>query len=349
MFAAGSLMSFLLFVPLAFTIPPSIGRRTIWMDFPFAPWLYDGIGLFLIIALGLTILYYSAVPDFAAVRDQGSNNRSPFYARLALNWQGGARQWAMLRRGLVLLGVFYIALTVLLYLLIPVDFSMTLVPGWISSVYPVINLVTGLQNALAVTIIALYLWNRIGGLERYIRVEHIRELAKILLPLSLLWFYMRWADFFTRWYGRTPREQALLSLLEFGPYFVPWLIAALCSWIVPLFTLVAYRVRNSFLWPTLISVIILVGNFFDQIRCYVSAYSIADPTAHQLEQIPATQFPDVLDVLMVLGALGGAILLFLLATKFVPPLAIYEMKQDLLLRRQQPFLRGEYTVLGKPD
>lgn len=206
-----------------------------------------------------------------------------------------------------------------------------------------------MQAGLAATIVAMYVWRRWGGLERYILVDHFREPSKILLALCLLWFYPRWADFLTRWYGRTSREQMLLLFLEFGPYFAPWLLAFTLSFVVPLFALIQYRVRNTVLGPTLVALSVLAGNFFERIRHYVAAFSIEETTAHQLTQIPPTHLPDGFDVLMVLGTLAGAALLYVAAAKIVPPMSIWQLKQGALLHVHRRFLSGKYTVLGKPD
>src|SRR5207237_5746575 len=115
--------------------------------------------------------------------------------------------------------------------------------------------------------------------------------SKLLLALSLLWFYMWWAEFLTHWYGRTPQEQRLLALLDFGPYFPVWLLGFGLAVALPLALLIWNRVRRSITAATIVAVSILAGNFFDRVRVYVAAFSIEDVTARQLTAVPAARLP----------------------------------------------------------
>ncbi len=349
LFAVAGILSLLLYIPLLPQLPPIQGRRSIWFDWPFgAPWLYDTIAIVGIVLLGLALLWVSAIPDFAAIRDRLAGSRRNRYARLALAWIGTPKQWTVHYFGLIILGAFYAMFLAYVHLLVPVDFAMSLTPGWVSAIFPAYHMLTALQSAVAINLLAMYLWRRWGGLDRYLGLDHFWGLAKILLALSLLWFYMWWADFLTLWYGRTPREQAVLQLLIFGPYFVPWLVAIGLSFLLPFLTLIFNRVRVSIGGPVLVSLSVLLGNYFERVREYVSAFTIEDPAAHEIEHVPPVHLPDVLDLLMIVGVLAGVALLYLAAAKVVPPLTMWEVKEGLLLRVRRRFLKGEYVVLGKP-
>ncbi|HEX2987307.1 MAG TPA: hypothetical protein VHS06_03960, partial [Chloroflexota bacterium] len=223
-----------------------------------------------------------------------------------------------------------------------------LVPGWLSSIFPAFQITTAFEAAVAVDVLALYIWRRWGGLGRYIRPDVFSGTGGILFCLALLSLYMWWSAFITQWYGRTPREQNLLFFQEFGVYFVPWVIFFLLVIVIPIAVLLWRPIRHSILGPTFVSLGIIVGVFFDRIRAYVGAFTITDVTAQELQQLPPARLPDALDILMVLGSLAGAVLLYMLGAKLVPPLSIWEIKEGLLLRLHRPFLRGEYSVLGKP-
>ncbi len=349
LFAAPATLSLLLYIPLVITLPPIQGRHTLWTTWP--EWvlpLFDTIVVVSMVAFGLAFLYLAAIPDFAAARDHVTGRRRERCAQLARGWRGTTREWTTLRFSLIVLGAFYAMLYACLQLLISYDFALTLVPGWFSSVFPAFQIVTAFEGAVAVDVLALYAWWRWGGLRRYIRPGVFYGTGGLLFCLSLLSLYMWWSAFITAWYGRTPREQNLLLFQEFGSYFVPWVIFFVLVIVLPIAVLVWRPIRHSILGPTLVSLGVVVGVFFDRVRAYVGAFSITDVTAQELQGVPPIQFPDVLDLLMVLGSVAGATLLYLLTAKLVPPLSIWEIKEDLLLRLRRPFLRGEYTVLGKP-
>ena len=108
--------------------------------------------------------------------------------------------------------------------------------------------------------------------------------------------------------------------------------------------------RKSILGPTVAAVSILIGAFFDRIRIYVGSMSVKDVTAHELElPLPAAILPELSDVLILVGGISGALLVYLLASKIIPVMSIWETKEGLLYQVVRPLLRGKYMVLGKPD
>ena len=95
----------------------------------------------------------------------------------------------------------------------------------------------------------------------------------------------------------------------------------------------------------------------DRVRIYVASFSIADMRADALEAlhpepllgVPAAQMPVAADVMMVVGGIGGAIFLYLLAMKFIPIISIWEVSEGLLYRKTVPFLKRTIMLMGKPD
>ncbi|TAK33148.1 MAG: hypothetical protein EPO21_13715 [Chloroflexota bacterium] len=338
-------------IPLLLALPPTTGRKTIWFDLGWgAPGFWDGFALFLLVFLGLVLLYLDALPDLAAARDQ-LGARHGLYSRLALGWRGTKLQWVILQRGLVLLGIFYLMLFVFVQYLISSDFSMSLVPGWRSAVYPPYTIVTSLESAVAASIVVLFLLRVAGGLREQIGLDQFWSLAKILLALVLFWFYFFWSDLMILWYGRIPSEIATLELVLAGPYFVPFVLGALLMFVVPFALLIWNKLRVSIWGPTLVSVIVLIGLFFDRVRFYVSAWSVAG-SANYAEgqwQIPPTQFPDLVDILVIVGAVSLGALLVLGATRLLPTLSLWSVEEGRLLETTRAYLRTHVRVLGKPN
>jgi Ni/Fe-hydrogenase subunit HybB-like protein len=345
LYAAVGLLTLLWFLPLLGTIPPLVGRNNIWFDWPVAaPWGWDLLALVLLVGIGLALLYVAALPDLAAARDA----TAPDGGRLALGFEGRLQQWQVVTAALIVLGGLYLACYVFTMTLLVGDLSMSLVPGWRSGVYPAYTIVTGFQSAMALLIVTLALMRRFGGLRAYLRLDQFWSLAKLLLALTLFWFYFFWSDFIVTWYGRRPDEQAVLLLTIFGPYFTPFVLAALLMLIVPLVLLIANRTRTSIGGPTLASALIVVGTFFDRLRLYVSAYSVPDPFAPAPTVVPPTHYPDLADLAIVVGGVSAAALVYVLAWRVVPVLGLWELREALLLRAIRPFLRTRVAVVAKP-
>jgi hypothetical protein len=345
LFAVAGLVTTPLYIVLLFQVPGWRGRPSIWFDWPGAPQLWDSVAIVLLSALGLALLYLTSLPDLAAARDAGSLGLA---RRLALGWSGTVRQWQLLSGGVVVLGAFYLMQLVFVHLLVVSDLAMSLVPGWKSAVIPPYHAVSGIQAGIATTVLGLAALRRLGGLRRYIGLAPFWAAAKLLLALSLLFFYFTWADLLTYWYGRTPEEVELLALLRFGPYLWPFVLSFALNFVLPFGLLIWNPIRVSIAGPTVVAALVLVGNFLDRLRIYVAAWSVAGPVGEPLAPLPPTQYPGPLDVLIVLGSLAAVGLLYLLALRLLPAVSLWEYKTGLLLSGERPYLKTAVAIIAKP-
>ncbi|MSQ15042.1 MAG: hypothetical protein EXR50_04165 [Dehalococcoidia bacterium] len=350
LFAVVGVLNLILLLPVLFLIPPITGgRKTFWFELhwllPFsAPGFFLFFGMLALVVCGLCLLYLSALPDFAAARDA----KGGIYTGLARGWVGSQRQWKMLKSGLNLLGAFYLMTFVLVTTLFAWDVSETLVPGWKDAIYPAFHSITGLQGAIASTILALGIARKFGGLKNHLHMEQFWGLSKPLLATSLLWFYMGWSTFLTYWYGRTLAEQHVLQLLMFGPYFTVFVMSFLLKFLIPLLFLIWNRVRMSIMGPVLIALSILTGDIFEMVRLYVGPFTITE-VGHEMTHVPAAHLPDFADILIIAGAISGAIFIYLVSSKIIPRISLWDMKEGMLLTRVQSFHRAEVLVIGKPE
>ena len=164
------------------------------------------------------------------------------------------------------------------------------------------------------------------------------------------------------WYGKKPGEQAALELLMVGPYRAVFISVFVLCFAAPLFVMMWNPVRKSIWGPTIMSVGVLVGTLLDRLRLYVSAYSIpgiGDPNVdkHLIHlddsgrlplAIRGMHFPDIPDILMVLGVIGGSVLVYLLFARLIPPMNIWEQKELMLYKVHKTYHRTQVLVLGKP-
>jgi hypothetical protein len=83
----------------------------------------------------------------------------------------------------------------------------------------------------------------------------------------------------------------------------------------------------------------------------VAGYSVSDQSGelHGIKVIPPTVYPDVADVFIVIGAIAAPILLYMLISRVVPIINIWEQKELLLYKVHKKYHRATVMVLGKPD
>ena len=359
MFAVVGLYNLILLIPLLWVLPGlSDGRRSLWFfnelkNIPEnMPQIQMLLSMIFLVLAGIGLLWISSLPDLAVIRDSEVNKKKKgLIGRLSGQWYGTSKQWFIQYHRLGMMGAFYFMMLITTHFLFSMDFSMTLVPGWIDALYPATHAHNSLQAGIAIVLIAMFILRRFGGYGDYIKYEQFWGLGKLLFAASLLWFWFWFSSFIVFWYGAKPNEQGVLELLMVGPYLPVFLVAFTLNFLVPLFTMMWNPLRRSIWGPTVIAFSVLLGTVFDRIRIYVSSWSVAtQENKHLLTEIPSAIKPDVADILMWLGGISGAILIYLLATRIIPVVSIWEQKELLLYRIHKPFHRlEEVLVLGKKD
>ena len=354
--AVVGLLAILIMIPLLLTLPSADGRQTLLMynkvneGWPVgAPHLYVALVLVSAAINGFGLLWASAIPDFALAKGRVGGLRGALYAKLALGWVGSKRQWRALRAALGVLGALYFIAIVWAHTTISFDFGQSLVPGMRDSVFPAWQALGGIQAALATVIVTSFVLRMFGGFREYIGVNQFWSMAKLMLASSLLWMYFWWSGFIIYWYGKTPQQQDLLQFMWFGPYRTIFIITIILNFALVLGILMWNPVRKSILGPTIVACLIIVGHLFDKIRIYVSSYSVEEYTGHLLKEVPEAVTPQTGDVLMFVGVIGGALLLYVLALKVVPIFNLWEIREGSMLQVIRPLKRLPLKILAKPE
>lgn len=358
MFAVVGVLSTLMFIPLILLLPSSASRVSIWFEWPGTPLWPQLASVVFLMVNGLGILYATLLPDLARERDHGSGFRQKLGARLSGFWVGTPRQWKVLKAAIGVLGALYFMGLIMVHTFISADFAMVLVPGWRDALFPCFQALHGLQGAVATTIIAMFIVAKFTGLKEYVSVDFFWGASKILLALSLLWAYFFFTEFIVFWYGRQPVEQEILKTFMFNSYRWPFVAAIFLCWLIPFLTLLWNFARKSMVFPTIAATSAVIGVLADKIRIYPGAFSIADKERDEvfghihperLAEAPQALWPSGPDVLMLIGVIAGAILIYMIAIKIVPMLSIWELSEGTLYRKRRRFLKRDILVMGKPE
>ena len=358
MWSVAGLVTLLLFIPMLWVLPSlEDGRRSLWFYHPgevfaYSPHLWTTLSILGLVVLGFILLWVSAMPDLAILRDRAEDGSvlKKRYSWLARNWTGTTQDWIWQKHRLGIIGALYFLMLITVHFLFSVDFLMTLVPGWIDALYPATHAANSLQAATATMILTMFVLRTFCGYKEIGKVQ-FWSLGKLMFALSLLWFWFWFSSFNIYWYGKKPNEQQVMELFIHGPYMPIFYATFILVFVVPLFTMIWNFLRRSIWGPTLIAISVLIGIFLARIRVYVAAYSVSDQSSsfHGIDVIPPTVYPDVADVFIVIGAITASILLYVLLTRVVPIINIWEQKELLLYKLHKKYHRATVMVLGKPD
>ena len=286
-----------------------------------SPLLWDvtSIGLYF---FSCTIyLYVPLLPDLAIIRDSGI--KAPWlYRILAAGYRDTPVQRARLERVIGVLSIVVIPIAVSVHTVIGWIFAMTLRPMWHSTIFGPYFVMGAIYSGIAAILIAMVVLRRAYGLEQYFKPVHFDYLGRLLLVFSLLWFYFTFAEYLTAFYGGEPGEMRAFWAKLTGPFAIPfWTMVAGC-FVIPL----ALMSRQATRTPrgTLIAGIAVV------IGMWLERYNIVVPTSvnprWEIESI-GQYLPSWIEVSIMSATFSGFILLYMIATKFVPIVSIWEIKE----------------------
>lgn len=360
LFSVVSIFTVLMFIPLMLVLPsiknPGSGedqleiRRTIWFEAPIgSPHVWDVLGVVFLALTGLFILWLSATPDMAEARQTATGFRRKLYGLMAGHWYGTKRQWNIQKAGLAILGAFYFMFLIYVQFIIVTDYAMSLVPGWKDSILPPLFSVTSFQSSLGLILVVLFILRRFGGYREYIGIAPFWSASKVLLGITLLWTYHLFAFFLTYWYGRLEVEQNIIKYFLVESYGGIFAANFFFGFVTPFLILLWNPVRKTDWGPALAGLSAVVAAFLFNLRMLVGAFNAGDIYNIGLEAVPPAAWPDVWDIFMVLGGLGLAVLVYLAATRVIPVLSLWEMKEGAKYQRMDTLIRGRYLVLAKPE
>ena len=205
------------------------------------------------------------------------------------------------------------------------DFGMALVPGWHTSIIAPYFVVGAVHSGLGMVVIAMYVLRRTYHLENYIRLEHFDKMGKLLVVTTLTLAYLYFADLLTTWYGKIPAENHVMYSMLSGPFAPAWWTMITMVYVLPLFTLTLPAFRR---WPVgvmIVGMLINIGMYVERMLILIP------PLVHpRLPYEWSSYFPSWIEITILIGALSLALLLYVLAVKFVPIISIWEEKEGRL-------------------
>ena len=144
-----------------------------------------------------------------------------------------------------------------------VDWLQSLEPRWFSTIYALVTLAgLGLGGA-AVAILLVVAMRRAGRLRGVVTADHLDDLGKITLGLSLFWAYIVYCQHMLVWYANLPEETTYYALRDQGG-FGPLRMASLAlSFGVPFLVLLLRRARRSEAVLVRVALVLLAGRLLD--------------------------------------------------------------------------------------
>jgi Ni/Fe-hydrogenase subunit HybB-like protein len=301
-----------------FYMMPIPNQRQLWPNFRSA--LFWDMSAITTYILGSTIFMYIAlIPDLAMARDHSTGWRKRVYGALALGWRGSIGEWHRLE----------VVSNILSFVIIPVMFSvhtgvswnlsMSLQPGWHSSIFGPFFVVGALYSGVAAVILVMIIVRKVMRLGYFMRDEHFNAMGLFLMILTLAWIYFYFAEWITNWYGDLPLEGAIQAMFT-GPLAPLFYLMLFANIVVPLGTLWSRRVRTSLPAMFVICIFVQIGMYIERILIVAATLSRNELAFNWVDYVPRPP-----EIIITVGTLAFLGLLYTLFTRLVPIIPVWEV------------------------
>jgi molybdopterin-containing oxidoreductase family membrane subunit len=306
-----------------FILPYPNQRGPLWVNFR-SPLVWDVFAISTYLTVSLVFWYLGMVPDLATMRDRARPGlRRSALGLLALGWNGSHRTWSRYEVvGLVLAGLAT-PLVLSVHSIVSMDFATSLLPGWHSTIFPPYFVAGAIYSGFGMVLTLLIIARRTMHLERYITMPHLDRMAKITLLTGSIVAYAYASELFSAWYGGNLYERYHFVNRATGPYAWCFALMVLCNVLAPQ-VLWFRRVRGSAAALFVVSLLVNVGMWLERfVIIVVSLHRGYLPSAWGMFT------PTLVDVGVLVGAFGLFFTCFLLFIRFLPVIAMWEVKKTI--------------------
>ncbi len=304
----------------AYWLFPIPNQMTLWPQFK-SPLCWDVFAVSTYATVSILFWYIGLVPDLATLRDRAkTKTRAIVLGIFSLGWRGSHRHWLNYERAYLILAGLSTPLVLSVHTIVSFDFAVSVIPGWHTTIFPPYFVAGAIFSGFAMVMTLMLIARRVCGLEHIITMRHLENMNKIIVTTGTMVGYAYGMEFFIAWYSGNPYERCTFINRAFGPYAWAYWSMVTCNVFLPQLFWVK-KVRTSILLMFILSITTNIGMWFE--RFVIIATSLAN------DFVPSSWSyyrPRLVDITMFMGTFGLFFTMFLLFAKFLPMIAISEVK-----------------------
>jgi Ni/Fe-hydrogenase subunit HybB-like protein len=303
-----------------FWLLPYPNQRQLWPNFR-SPLEWDVFAVSTYFTISLIFWYTGLIPDLASVRDRAKNKiRKVALTILSLGWRGSNKHWLHYEQAYLIFAGLSTPLVLSVHSVVSFDFAVSQLPGWHTTIFPPYFVAGAIFSGFAMVVTLLVLAREAFNLKHYITMDHLEKMNKIIMTTGMLVGYAYGVEFFIAWYSGSPFEQFTFINRAFGPYWWAYWIMVSCNVFIPqLFWFKKFR--RSIPVMFVVSLYVNIGMYFERFVIIV--------TSLHRDFLPsswAMYVPSWVEWGMFFGWMGFFFIFFLLFVRFLPSIAMGEVK-----------------------
>ena len=295
----------------------------IWPQFR-SPLMWDVFAVSTYATVSAMFWFVGLIPDFATLRDRAkSKTFALIYGMLAMGWRGSARHWHRYEMAYLLLAGLATPLVLSVHTIVSFDFAVGIVPGWHATIFPPYFVAGAIYAGFAMVLLLTIPLRKIYGLESFITMRHMHNMAKVMLATGLIVVYGYMIEAFFGWYSGNEYEHFMIWNRMHGPYHYYYWTLIVCNGLTPQLLWIK-KIRSNLLILWLISFVVSIGMWLERFVIVV--------TSLHRDFIPSSwgfYRGTVWDWAMFIGTIGFFLSLLFLFIRFLPMISIFEMRTIL--------------------
>jgi molybdopterin-containing oxidoreductase family membrane subunit len=301
-------------------VPYPNTRGPLWVNFR-SPLVWDFFAISTYFIISALFWYIGLIPDLATARDRTPPGlRRRIYEIFSLGWNGSYRTWQRYEIVYLLLAGLATPLVVSVHTIVSWDFATSVIPGWHTTVFPPYFVAGAIFSGMAMVLTLMLVARKTMGLEAYITQRHVDVMCKLILLTSGIVALAYATEFFMALYSANRYEQFVFKNRALGPMAWSYWIMVSCNVLAPQF--LWFRVvRRNFLLVFVLTLFVNVGMWFERFVIVVTSLH-----RDYLPSAWSSYTPTSIEVATLLGSFGLFFTAFLLFCRFVPVIAISEVK-----------------------
>jgi molybdopterin-containing oxidoreductase family membrane subunit len=295
----------------------------LWPNFR-SPLIWDVFAVSTYATVSALFWFVGLVPDLATLRDRARSKPWKIaYGVLAMGWRGSARHWHNYEKAYLLLAALATPLVVSVHSVVSFDFATGVIPGWHATIFPPYFVAGAIYAGFAMVITLAVPLRRFYGLEDFITLRHLENMAKVMLATGLIVAYGYMMEAFGAWYSANLYERYMIMNRMFGPYWWAYWALIACNVVAPNLLWVK-NVRTSVPALFAISLVVSVGMWLERYVIIVTSLH-RDFLPSSWGLYAGTRW----DWAAYVGTLGLFLTLLFLFVRFLPAISIFEMRTIL--------------------
>ena len=303
----------------AYWMFPIPNQMALWPNFR-SPLLWDMFAVSTYATVSLLFWYVGLIPDLATARDRAKSKIAKIaYGIFALGWRGANRHWQSYERAYATLAALATPLVLSVHTIVSFDFAVANLPGWHTTIFPPYFVAGAVFSGLQWLSHYWYRFVR-SSILKIITLRHLENMNKIILATGTMVGYAYGMEFFIAWYSGVELETFAFVNRAFGePFGWAYWIMVTCNVISPqLFWF--KKIRTNVVLMFIISIFVNIGMWFERFVITMTLHRDFMPSSWG--EYHATFW----DVSIFVGSWGLFLTLLLLFIRFVPMVAIAEVK-----------------------